>query len=88
MSIFSARYARKVQYCDNARRARRKNCNFSYFCPTNPKHGSTPLSQYGKFKVRSHMSGFAAAVSRSTLPPRFAAAVCCSYMSGFPRGIM
>ena len=33
-----------------------KKCNFSYFCPTNPKHGSTPLlwpsdsnSNFGRF---------------------------------------
>ena len=44
MLKFSARYARKVQYCDIACRARRKNYNFSYVCPSNPKHGSTPLS--------------------------------------------
>ena len=33
MSKFSARYARKVQYCDIACRARRKNAIFLTFAP-------------------------------------------------------
>ena len=53
MLKFLARYARKVQYCDIACRVRRKkNCNFSDFCPTNPKHGSTPL-----VKITEEISG-------------------------------
>ena len=53
MLKFSARYARKVQYYDISCRARRKNCNFSDFCPTNPKYGSTPLEGGGAAEGRS-----------------------------------
>ena len=37
MLKFSARYARKVKYCNIARGARRKNCNFVLLLPHQSK---------------------------------------------------